>query len=1186
MADTTNLIDIQVKDGVNAEIAPKLISIADAADRADKSVGSLKAQLTALNSSGLVAMLSVLQGAERGVSGLARAKGTLTEQVKAGTSAVTANVRALAAESAAEERAQARWQRSIEIQERQLAMKKALAEEREKDASLRAFGSQIGDLVGSQLESQGTLNAAKEAQVKVDTRLAASSNALSEASDMEANAYRRLAAATVDARTAKASLAEIQKAIADGDIEGEAASTQLAAALKEQAAATEQLRLSQSNLVQMQAYLAQGERAVTEATEQATAAAFSQGEAYGALRVGAGAVSGSTNMMLGGFARLLSTAPAVASAMNLVFPVLLGVAFVEIIYQTVAGMVKYVEAARNAASAVGHAFDASIETIRKENDALAVTNDKLDQQIAKIQHKPTTNGVQTALDEAREAADKLDDSLDRVQKQLDSILGKNQVSFLQGLLTNQAGTKDTTKFIIDQFNAIGEARSKANDAMNAAASMKDAKAAHAAFVTAKNEEASAIQTVIKNLTDQYNAAKKLQDLRDQPTKQQIVGTAYGAPIYSNGERPADQTAKLTDLGKSIELAKEDLRGLQLTYDNIGKTDTVDRLRDSTSQLKAQTRAAAEEWKRLEANFVAFQAKIDETTGHKATAQQSLDFLRAQQVMPQNQAKLAAKELPFENQLANGDWIDQQTARLKDQVNTIGLYDDSLREAAMLNSILEQARRKNIDITPDEVKQWQSLISKIVESRDYERQLEQVYKSVNDATDNYTATLQALNTLYQRGQLTQAQYTQGIADTAKQYREASDAVVKFKDDLAIAALNQRLSLGTSQQQAVGQQLQALDDRLRQRNADANHPFGYSEEEIAKVNASLAPLIAAQQRKNAVDQQTNDILTKQANLEDQLAIQNQALATAVKQGAITQEAANLQRLKGQSDLDNQSLANGKGNPFKAAIEGLSQFKTVGQEIKDTYQDVFKTLSDGFADSIGRAIVYGKDLGSSLKEVARQGIGELISGMIKLGIQYAINATLGESIATASTAASTAQAAVVATAWAPAAAMVSLASFGANAGAADAGIVITSALAQSLAAIPGHATGGYISGPGTSTSDSILSRLSAGEYVVNAAATARNRNLLDAINKGGNATAPQTFNHSQDNARMQTHVEVHNYGSQHVEVQQLTEDRVRVIVREETPHIVANHAPRVISQEIANPNSSTSKAITRNVTSQRIR
>ena len=46
---------------------------------------------------------------------------------------------------------------------------------------------------------------------------------------------------------------------------------------------------------------------------------------------------------------------------------------------------------------------------------------------------------------------------------------------------------------------------------------------------------------------------------------------------------------------------------------------------------------------------------------------------------------------------------------------------------------------------------------------------------------------------------------------------------------------------------------------------------------------------------------------------------------------------------------------------------------------------------------------------------------------------------------------------------------------------------------------ASGGYISGAGTSTSDSIPARLSDGEYVINAAATRRNKPLLDKINNG---------------------------------------------------------------------------------------
>lgn len=49
-------------------------------------------------------------------------------------------------------------------------------------------------------------------------------------------------------------------------------------------------------------------------------------------------------------------------------------------------------------------------------------------------------------------------------------------------------------------------------------------------------------------------------------------------------------------------------------------------------------------------------------------------------------------------------------------------------------------------------------------------------------------------------------------------------------------------------------------------------------------------------------------------------------------------------------------------------------------------------------------------------------------------------------------------------------------------------------------GFASGGYVSGPGTGTSDSIPAYLSNGEYVINAKATRDNFGLLHAINNGG--------------------------------------------------------------------------------------
>jgi len=59
-------------------------------------------------------------------------------------------------------------------------------------------------------------------------------------------------------------------------------------------------------------------------------------------------------------------------------------------------------------------------------------------------------------------------------------------------------------------------------------------------------------------------------------------------------------------------------------------------------------------------------------------------------------------------------------------------------------------------------------------------------------------------------------------------------------------------------------------------------------------------------------------------------------------------------------------------------------------------------------------------------------------------------------------------------------------------------TAVLANTIAQATNYATGGFVSGPGTGTSDSINASLSNGEYVVNAASTRMFRGTLESINR----------------------------------------------------------------------------------------
>lgn len=108
----------------------------------------------------------------------------------------------------------------------------------------------------------------------------------------------------------------------------------------------------------------------------------------------------------------------------------------------------------------------------------------------------------------------------------------------------------------------------------------------------------------------------------------------------------------------------------------------------------------------------------------------------------------------------------------------------------------------------------------------------------------------------------------------------------------------------------------------------------------------------------------------------------------------------------------------------------------------------------------------------------------------------------------------AAATAAAWWPAAIARSLATAGANAGPAIAGMLAASAAGVALQGATGKATGGYISGPGTGQSDSILTWLSNGEYVIRASAVRDlgvgylnrlNQGMLPAFAAGGLVAGP---------------------------------------------------------------------------------
>lgn len=167
---------------------------------------------------------------------------------------------------------------------------------------------------------------------------------------------------------------------------------------------------------------------------------------------------------------------------------------------------------------------------------------------------------------------------------------------------------------------------------------------------------------------------------------------------------------------------------------------------------------------------------------------------------------------------------------------------------------------------------------------------------------------------------------------------------------------------------------------------------------------------------------------------------------------------------------------------------------------------TLVTGIADSAADALVFGNDFKGALKGIGQSIIRDLIANFIKVQIQQKIIGAIGKAESVATTASGVAQAGTLAAAYAPAAAAASLATSGGNAAGAASGVGAIFALLAGLVATQAFATGGFVSGPGGPTSDSILARLSDGEFVMNANATRRYRPLLEGLNNGGVGVASE--------------------------------------------------------------------------------
>lgn len=264
-----------------------------------------------------------------------------------------------------------------------------------------------------------------------------------------------------------------------------------------------------------------------------------------------------------------------------------------------------------------------------------------------------------------------------------------------------------------------------------------------------------------------------------------------------------------------------------------------------------------------------------------------------------------------------------------------------------------------------------------------------------------------------------------------------------------------------------------DRRRSETQQYRETLALKREELAQVDGYVTSL----QRRMDIEEDINA----------QEQIRTKIEAARRDQANLSQE---IQRLLSEGDPSSFG-----DQLFNAADAMVRRIGTLAQQVARSFTDVMGSAIDGISGSIEGLITRTMDWADALQNVARTIGSSVVSAISRMFAEWIVGrlAAMAKNIFAVQ-----AEGAAETAAKTPGALLTSISSWG------TAAVVGLAALTAVMAAVGAFATGGMVQGPGGPKSDSILARLSAGEFVVNADATSRYRGLLEAIN-GNPAAVP---------------------------------------------------------------------------------
>ncbi|EOZ7455163.1 tail protein (tape measure) [Enterobacter hormaechei] len=353
-----------------------------------------------------------------------------------------------------------------------------------------------------------------------------------------------------------------------------------------------------------------------------------------------------------------------------------------------------------------------------------------------------------------------------------------------------------------------------------------------------------------------------------------------------------------------------------------------------------------------------------------------------------------------------------------------------------------------------------------------------------ATYKNTEAQKALKSEQKKGASQAESIAQKLANLKQQSELAADSTNKLSREQAILNAQQSLGKGATKEQLAlaGQYAAAKWDTANALKAqaaaekllpEARENASYKQD-VQDLNTALAAKKISQEQFN----QTSERLeaTHQANLakiraQQAVTPQQEAVAQVdpVQQLANqhAQQLALIQQFEQQGLLAHQNalaLKNAADTQYEqqrtaAQWELLSQ-QSLGYSMLTSAVDAFSGNASNALTGLITGTMSAQD---AMRSLGNTMLNSVVNALVQVGVEALKNFIIGQTLGAAATAAGASQAAILATAWAPAAAMASLASFGANSVPAMTGIASTVGLAQGLALTGMRYNGGPVNAGG---------------------------------------------------------------------------------------------------------------------------